>query len=499
MKRLVKILLVYFVLNFWIIYANNCMEFILENWDSFCIWFEKKDSEAIIQDYNYLDDEVVQLHKDYVWDKFDESEFVYSVKQIPLYFKVVSSNLSKPYDLKCKDILVNWTEYKSCNWWKWTNVIPIKDPGWFIEDAMLNPRKLYIEYDDWKRISTNYSVDEKWNIYYQDWWYIEYATEDYDIVFKTYKRTRWNLSDKDTYLKFNEVKYSIDWNNWIDITNNRKSYFHLPSNWNVVINNGVLYPFDAQWAEWKYINWQPSYWTNPSDGFIPTNWFIYDRTWYYKFQAHLTPIFEYDPWTSESWESNATASIYVPWVIRDSSVDSEISGQNHNMLEPEKPIINPIFDEFKDAYDFAFENWITTMDNIEKANMEGWLTRIAMAKMLSQYAINILKKTPDTNKECKFSDVSEELDTQYNNGVTLSCQLWIMGVWITEFRPNDEVTRAEFGTALSRMLYGTADWEWAYYKPHLEILKQLWIITNDNPELKELRWYVMIMLMRSAE
>ena len=38
-----------------------------------------------------------------------------------------------------------------------------------------------------------------------------------------------------------------------------------------------------------------------------------------------------------------------------------------------------------------------------------------MAKMLSQYAINVLGKTPDTNKKCEFGDVSAELDAQYNN------------------------------------------------------------------------------------
>lgn len=182
----------------------------------------------------------------------------------------------------------------------------------------------------------------------------------------------------------------------------------------------------------------------------------------------------------------------------DNDVPLATENNSDTPTNPSEVLDNWFTKEQNDAYKFAFENWITTMEDIEKADMEGWLTRVAMAKMLSQYAINILKKTPDTNKECKFSDVTEELDAQYNNWVTLSCQLWIMGVWITEFRPNDEVTRAEFGTALSRMIYGTADWEWAYYKPHLEILKQLWIITNDNPELKELRGYVMIMLMRSA-
>ncbi|MBR4633909.1 S-layer homology domain-containing protein [bacterium] len=38
------------------------------------------------------------------------------------------------------------------------------------------------------------------------------------------------------------------------------------------------------------------------------------------------------------------------------------------------------------------------------------------------------------------------------------------------FRPNDEVTRAEFATALSRMLYSTPDGK-PYYATHLQKLK----------------------------
>jgi len=157
--------------------------------------------------------------------------------------------------------------------------------------------------------------------------------------------------------------------------------------------------------------------------------------------------------------------------------------------------------EFKDAYKFAHENGITTKDSIEEADMYGPLTRIAMAKMLSQYAINVLGKTPDTSKVVpNFPDVDAQLDADYNNWVTLAYQLGIMWIGIEEFRPFDLVTRAEFGTALSRMLYGTADGEGnEWYSTHLEKLMNEKIITNDNPQLKELRGYVMIMLMRSAQ
>ncbi len=156
--------------------------------------------------------------------------------------------------------------------------------------------------------------------------------------------------------------------------------------------------------------------------------------------------------------------------------------------------------EFQQAYKFAYENWITTMDTIDKADMEWWLTRIAMAKMLSQYAVNVLWQKPANIIVPNFSDIPKELDDEYDYWVTLAYQLWIMWINIPDnkFRPFDLVTRAEFATALSRMLYKLADWD-PYYVTHLAKLKEEWIITNDDPEMLEIRWYVMIMLKRSAK
>ena len=153
--------------------------------------------------------------------------------------------------------------------------------------------------------------------------------------------------------------------------------------------------------------------------------------------------------------------------------------------------------EFNNAYTFAYKNWITTMNSIDKANMNWPLNRIAMAKMLSQYAINVLGKKPANVVVPNFPDVSAQLNEDYGWAVTLAYQLGIMWLNIEKFRPYDEVTRAEFGTALSRMLYWLKDGN-PYYLPHLAKLKAEWIIANDNPNLKELRGYVMLMLMRSA-
>ena len=201
---------------------------------------------------------------------------------------------------------------------------------------------------------------------------------------------------------------------------------------------------------------------------------------------------ETNSWTTDTWNDSIleTWNILKTWTI----IETPINNWN-----PKEILSNWYTRELNDAYTFAFKNGITTMQDIHHANMNWGLNRIAMAKMLSQYAINILKKTPDTTKNCNFWDVTMQMDSDYNNWVTLACQLWIMWVWIANFRPNDEVVRSEFGTSLSRMLFWLADGTDQYYSTHLAKLKKEWIISNDNPILKELRWYVMLMLMRSAK
>jgi hypothetical protein len=145
------------------------------------------------------------------------------------------------------------------------------------------------------------------------------------------------------------------------------------------------------------------------------------------------------------------------------------------------------------------------MQTIDKAKMNTEMTRIEMAKMLSNYAINVLWKKPDTTKKVLFDDVSSKLDKQYDDAVTKAYQLGIMWQNMSKnrFRPQDKVSRAEFATALSRMIYNTTDWEYAwtrkYYTSHMAKLYNEWIINKTDPSIKEKRWYVMIMLMRTVK
>lgn len=158
-------------------------------------------------------------------------------------------------------------------------------------------------------------------------------------------------------------------------------------------------------------------------------------------------------------------------------------------------------DELTGAYDYAYGMGITTMSSIDNADMYGSLTRIALAKMVSNYVLELWLQTADTSKECMFNDVSAALDAQYGDWVTNACQLGLMGVGIENFRPYDSVTRAEFGTVLSRAIWGDANnGSDPYYVAHLNALKDEGIMTNiSNPSMKEVRGYVMLMMQRADE
>ena len=155
--------------------------------------------------------------------------------------------------------------------------------------------------------------------------------------------------------------------------------------------------------------------------------------------------------------------------------------------------------ELQDAYDWAYGKGVTTMSPIDNANMYGAITRAEMAKMLSVYAKEVLGNTPDTSKACTFSDI-DSVKWDLHEFIIESCQLGIMGQGITAFRPYDTISRAEFGTALSRVLWGDQyEGGTPYYAKHLDALKSAGIMNQiANAETtKEVRGYVMLMLQRS--
>lgn len=155
--------------------------------------------------------------------------------------------------------------------------------------------------------------------------------------------------------------------------------------------------------------------------------------------------------------------------------------------------------EEQEAYEFAYQNRITTMPTIEQANMNGEIIRAEIAKMFAN-RVKSLWRTPDISKSCSFNDISSVKWDLYT-AIIESCQLWIMWQWISDFRPFDKITRAEVATAISRIVWWNMyDWWNPYYLNHIVALMNGWVIdSSDNVFKNELRGSVMTMLMRASK
>jgi hypothetical protein len=155
--------------------------------------------------------------------------------------------------------------------------------------------------------------------------------------------------------------------------------------------------------------------------------------------------------------------------------------------------------ELQGAYDYAYGIGITTQTPIDNANIFGTLIREDMAKMMTSFAEEVLGKTPDTSLACNFTDVGNET-TEMQGYITEACQLGLMGQGITAFNPKGIVTRAQFGTVLSRAFYGDAyNGGDPYYVNHLNALKTAGIMNDiSTPNAPEMRGRVMLMLQRAA-
>ena len=160
---------------------------------------------------------------------------------------------------------------------------------------------------------------------------------------------------------------------------------------------------------------------------------------------------------------------------------------------------SPFPTEINNAYLYAYNLGITSSPTILGADIEGQLIRSHMAKMMVNYAVKVMGRKPDTTKTCSFGDIANQTP-EIQEYIKLACQLGLMWIDMTDFDPNGIVTRAQFGTILSRTLFGDKyNGATPYYEAHLAALQEAGIMTSiANAEIvNEIRWYVMLMLMRA--
>jgi hypothetical protein len=144
------------------------------------------------------------------------------------------------------------------------------------------------------------------------------------------------------------------------------------------------------------------------------------------------------------------------------------------------------------------------MVTLNDANPEWVVTRGHLAKMVVNYAINVLwQQLPEkVPSECRWNDWRWDWESdEIKDYAVKACSLWLMWLDMKKFSPKLRVTRAQFGTIMSRLLWWKKYAGWTpYYRKHLNALKENNIMTQIwNPEWRvELRQWVWLMLMRAA-
>ncbi len=166
----------------------------------------------------------------------------------------------------------------------------------------------------------------------------------------------------------------------------------------------------------------------------------------------------------------------------------------------------------------AFQRWynlnITNKCPITAARMESPIIRMEAAKMMSMFTIQIIGLFPDTHKQgCdKFPDAAN-LSDEMQFFIKTACQLDLMGLKPDGktpdkvFNPHDYVDRAQFGTMLSRLIYGDKyniysgeETLYKWYEKHLAALHADNIMKKiENPSMLEERARVLLMLKRTAD
>ena len=214
---------------------------------------------------------------------------------------------------------------------------------------------------------------------------------------------------------------------------------------------------------------------------------------------------ETNTWSVTTWAvENATWSTETLW---EENKDETVNENNEgNTAMTDDAAVAKFGQEQIDAYKWALENGITTMKTVEEARLDQPLTRAELAKMMVVYVAKVLGKQPVITGDVSYQDVDANKLGDLAGYIKLAYQYQIMwidanGDPIEFFNPNGLVTRWEYATVFSRVLFWSKfNKEWAdFYTNHLEALEAAGILSNTEPTIKEMRGWVMLMMYRSSK
>jgi len=444
------------------------------------------------------------------------------------------------------------------NWWTW-NISDITVISWMtIDEPTNNPIRTWYSFSWW---TLNDEIFEfpwlvTWNIILK----AKRELNKYEVVFNwnsSISGTMWNQTftyDVTWILNTNlfiwKEWYHFTW--WNTKSDGSGSWFleneeikNLATSWEVDLfaqwePNVYTVVFDWNWATKWLMNWlNVTY-----DREIKLNKNQYERSSHKFVWRNTSPDWMWDNYTDEQIVKNLVTSweikLYAQWqrlwsswggwwgCIKDDCPDGDYSWDRCDGKCWEKPDSDPepkiisetiikncsiegstYSDEINEAYVWACQKWIIESNTIQGAKLWEFLNRAEMAKITALFEMWELGANPNINKDCLAFYGSISWYNQEMKGYMItSCQLERMWIHtadhtpITDFMPSKFVSRAEFWTVLSRILwwraYEAEENSKYYYVKHLNQLKEGWVLTNIDPNLVEYRSYVILMIYRAA-
>ena len=450
---------------------------IVVDWNQNCQW----NFSWII--YPMVDNPVYQWYNFvwwYTWEVDENDNLILSTKP----FDMIKTELTENKTLYAKRNPVNYSvNFHSNNWDNQTNS---QEFTYDLEQNLAKNNYVY-----------NWYTFSWWNTK-QDWSWIWYSDEQLVL------NLTWTENGViDLYAQWRENVYTIKYvsEEWI---------------WNME-DVTLFYTEENLIAKNKYIRtwYQLSYWLDRD------TWLIYypdqkisKLTWYDNTVITLTAQWSLIP--PATWWGKTIAPV-VKELEHNTAEEKQETKQETKIPEKTRNQTNipqsasnsttnkAVDSEILSAYEWAYKHDVTTLPTLEKAMPDGVVKRGHLAKMVVNYATNILwREIPEKiPSECRWNDNRKDRESdEIKDYAVKSCALWLMWLDMPKFLPNLDVTRAQFGTIMSRLLWWKKyAWWTPYYRKHLNALKENNIMTQiENPEKRvELRQWVWLMLMRSAE
>ena len=287
------------------------------------------------------------------------------------------------------------------------------------------------------------------------------------------------------------ITYDIDWNSKIIVT------------WDY--NTGVAQPQEPQRNWYKFLWWDTEIPEKmPAENItITAKW---EKLWYSGAWKRSSSTEKDD--TKDDWKDKADENKKSD----DNSKSDDTKNQDKNSSSwtgnnSEQSDWKIDMDDLMNVYIWARDNWITTWETLEAALPDGYIERWEMAKLVVNFVNDVLWREVPKNIPSKCSRWDKETEwesAEEKKYAEQSCALWLMWIYMQNFKPNKLLDRAEFGTIVSRILWWekfnvpNATTENKYYVKHLNEVKKENLITKiDNPQqIKELRKWIWTVLKK---